>query len=167
MPRQATNILLDFFLLIGACCGVRCLVVPWLLVSMLQLILLGCPTVIFFSLLGTYLLLQGQFLLSLVSFSTPTFLVLVAMAVWLTVLAAYWALGSKAAQDCYKVAHCSRKTRHRTPDYGDHGAGHAAAANNVHLYPTLPMAWTLQQDCTVLGCTVLYCNVLYPTLPMA
>ena len=28
----------------------------------------------------------------------------------------------------------------RTPDYGDHGAGHAAAANNVHLYPTLPMA---------------------------
>merc|ERR1712045_412972 len=150
----STNILLDFFLLIGACCGVRCLVVPWLLVSMLQLILLGCPTVIFFSLLGTYLLLQGQFLLSLVSFSTPTFLVLVAMAVWLTVLAAYWALGSKAAQDCskaaakarlahldgYKVAHCSRKTRHRTPDYGDHGAGHAAAANNVHLYPTLPMA---------------------------
>ena len=84
----------------------------------------------------------------------------------------------QAAQDCskaaakarlahldgYKVAHCSRKTRHRcgeeqynntinivlyvlsteqycrTPDYGDHGAGHAAAANNVHLYPTLPMA---------------------------
>ena len=36
----------------------RCLVVPWLLVSMLQLVLLGCPTVIFFSLLGTYLLLQ-------------------------------------------------------------------------------------------------------------
>ena len=91
--------------------------VPWLLVSMLQLILLGCPTVIFFSLLGTYLLLQvltmitsttltmtmtmtqGQFLLSLVSFSTPTFLVLVAMAVWLTVLAAYWALGSKVGSN--------------------------------------------------------------------
>ena len=40
------------------CVCARCLVVPWLLVSMLQLILLGCPTVIFFSLLGTYLLLQ-------------------------------------------------------------------------------------------------------------
>ena len=42
---------------------------------------------------------QGQFLLSLVSFSTPTFLVLVAMAVWLTVLAAYWALGSKVGSN--------------------------------------------------------------------
>ena len=90
---------------------------------MLQLILLGCPTVIFFSLLGTYLLLQvltmitsttlimtmtqGQFLLSLVSFSTPTFLVLVAMAVWLTVLAAYWALGSKVGSNtlCDLIQH--------------------------------------------------------------
>ena len=31
---------------------------PWLLFTMLQIILLGCPTVISFSLLGTYLLLQ-------------------------------------------------------------------------------------------------------------
>ena len=87
---------------------------------MLQLILLGCPTVIFFSLLGTYLLLQvhvlhfqqgvttllqGQFLTSLMSFSTPTFLVLIAMTVWLTVLAAYWALGSKV-----RAGHCNIST---------------------------------------------------------
>ena len=50
---------------------------------------------------------QGQFLLSLVSFSTPTFLVLVAMAVWLTVLAAYWALGSKVGSNtpCDLICH--------------------------------------------------------------
>ena len=36
----------------------RCLLLPWLLFTMLQIILLGCPTVISFSLLGTYLLLQ-------------------------------------------------------------------------------------------------------------
>jgi len=158
----ASNILLDFLLLIGACCGLRCLLVPWLLFTMLQIILLGCPTVIFFSLLGTYLLLQGQFLFSLLSFSTPTFLVLVAMSLWLTVLAAYWALAAKpsheyskatakarlAQLDGYKVdaraqgGH-SRKPRQRNPDGhgGGHGPGHGHhPANNVHLYPTLPLA---------------------------
>jgi len=159
----ASNILLDFLLLIGACCGVRCLLLPWLLFTMLQIILLGCPTVISFSLLGTYLLLQGQFLFSLLSFSAPTFLVLVAMSVWLTVLAAYWALAAKpsheyskatakarlAQLDGYKVdtkghgGH-SRKPRKRNPDgHGHHGGGGGHGhhpANNVHLYPTLPLA---------------------------
>ena len=31
---------------------------PWLVISMVELIALGCPAVIGFSLLGTYLLLQ-------------------------------------------------------------------------------------------------------------
>merc|ERR1740123_2411842 len=134
---------------------------PWL--SELQIILLGCPTVISFSLLGTYLLLQGQFLFSLLSFSTPTFLVLVAMSIWLTVLAAYWALAAKpsheyskatakarlAQLDGYKVetkghgGH-SRKPRKRNSDgHGHHGGGGGHGhhpANNVHLYPTLPLA---------------------------
>ena len=96
----------------------RCLMFPWLVISMMELIALGCPAVIGFSLLGTYLLLQvctthfrsgtlfhsanrtgtnlslvqGMFLPALLAFSTPTLLVLAAMAVWLTVLAAYWAL---------------------------------------------------------------------------
>ena len=116
---------------------------------MLQLVLLGCPTVIFFSLLGTYLLLQGQFLTSLLSFSTPTFLVLIAMTIWLTVLAAYWALGSKAlgshgeytkATAKARLAHLDgykavQKPRHRR----DHGHSHAQC-HNVNLYPTLPLA---------------------------
>jgi len=147
-----TNILLDFLLLVGACCRVRCLLLPWLILSMLQLILLGCPTVIFFSLLGTYLLLQGQFLTSLMSFSTPTFLVLIAMTIWLTVLAAYWALASKTSSheeynkatakarlahlDGYKVA---VKPRHRR-EHGGHSHSHGVSANNVNLYPTLPLA---------------------------
>jgi len=88
----ATNIVMDLFLLIGACCRVRCLLLPWLIISMVELILLGCPTVICFSLLGAYLLIQGLFLPAILSFSTPTLLVLLAMAIWLTVLAAYWAL---------------------------------------------------------------------------
>ena len=39
--------------------------------------------------------IKGLFLPALLSFSTPTLLVLVAMSIWLTVLAAYWALGNK------------------------------------------------------------------------
>ena len=38
---------------------------------------------------------KGLFLPALLSFSTPTLLVLVAMSIWLTVLAAYWALAAK------------------------------------------------------------------------
>merc|ERR1719232_943161 len=138
----ASNILLDFLLLIGACCGVRCLLLPWLLFTMVQIILLGCPTVISFSLL---------------SFSAPTFLVLVAMSVWLTVLAAYWALAAKPSHEYSKATAKARlaqldgykvdtrgghrqKPRQRNPDgHGHQGHGHHPA-NNVHLYPTLPLA---------------------------
>merc|ERR1712013_76727 len=60
----ATNILVDFLLLIGSCCRVRCLLLPWLILSMMELIILGCPAVVFFS--------------------TPPLLVLVAMSIWLT-----------------------------------------------------------------------------------
>ena len=41
------------------------------------------------------IIFKGEFLLSLASFSMPTFLVLLAMAIWLTVLAAFWSLGAK------------------------------------------------------------------------
>jgi len=97
----SANIFMDVLLLIGACCRVRCLVLPWLIVSMLELVILGCPTVIFFSLLGVYLLRQGLLLAAIFSFSAPTLLVLVAMACWLTVLAAYWALGRRARMEKY------------------------------------------------------------------
>jgi len=91
----SANIIMDIFMLLGTCCNVRCLLLPWLVLSMMEILLLGCPTVIFFSLLGVYLLAQGLMVPAILSFSAPTFLVLVAMVIWLTVLASYWALGRK------------------------------------------------------------------------
>jgi len=87
------NIIMDVFMLIGSCCKVRCLLLPWLVLSMMEILILGCPTVIFFSLLGTYFLAQGLIMPAILSFSTPTMLVLIAMTIWLTVLVAYWSLG--------------------------------------------------------------------------
>ena len=52
------NIFLDVFMLIGSCCNVSCLLLPWLILSMLKLIIIWIPTVIFFSLLGVYLYVQ-------------------------------------------------------------------------------------------------------------
>jgi len=150
-----TNIILDFFLLIGTCCKIRCLLLPWLLVYMIQLILLGCPIVISFSLLGTYLLLQGEFLLSLASFSMPTFLVLMAMAIWLTVLAAFWTLGAKTSNheyskatakarlaklDGYKGGHGhGHHGRHEHGAHGSHGGHNYTKTSNIKLYPSLPL----------------------------
>jgi len=154
----SANIFMDFLLLIGACCRVRCLLLPWLILSMMELIILGCPTVIFFSLLGTYLLVQGLFLPSILSFSTPTLLVLLAMAIWLTVLAAYWALGAKYFDDddseqqlapqerpiqfhAYKHA---QYTQYNNPRHhhqqGPNNPHSNPSAPNANLYPTLPLA---------------------------
>lgn len=100
------NMLMDVLLLIGSCCSVRCFLLPWLVISMMELIILGCPTVIFFSLLGTYLLVQGLILPAIVSFSTPTVLVLIAMTVWLTVLASYWSLGRRHRREKHAGGGC-------------------------------------------------------------
>jgi len=154
----SVNIGMDFLLLIGACCRVRCLLLPWLILSMLELIILGCPTVIFFSLLGTYLLAQGLFLPALLSFSTPTLLVLLAMAIWLTVLAAYWALGVKYFEEDEPQPHLTpqerpvqfhahnhaqytqyNNPRHHTSTQRGPNTPHPPATN-TNLYPTLPLA---------------------------
>jgi len=145
----ATNILVDFLLLIGSCCRVRCLLLPWLILSMMELIILGCPAVVFFSLLGTYLLVQGLFLPALLSFSTPTLLVLVAMSIWLTVLAAYWALGTKYSglDGPEEVSPPSRPVQvhaYKHAQYKQyHNPRHAQQHKTVHtsnLYPVLPTA---------------------------
>ena len=46
---------------------------------------------------------QGLFLPALLSFSTPTMLVLVAMSIWLTVLAAYWAMNTKYFEEVIEM----------------------------------------------------------------
>jgi len=91
----ATNILLNSLLLIGSCCRVRCLVLLWLVVVMLEILVLGCPTVIFFSLLGVYFTTYHQLVAAAVAFSSPTVIVVAAVLVWFTVLAAHGALKKK------------------------------------------------------------------------
>jgi len=145
----ATNIALDLLMLLGTCCRVRCLMFPWLVISMVELIALGCPAVIGFSLLGTYLLLQGMFLPALLAFSTPTLLVLAAMAVWLTVLAAYWALHRDKDMSCGESRSCPaqslsysgyRHSQNRQFYNPRHRHTKPTAPNTVNLYPTLPLA---------------------------
>jgi len=161
----SANILVDILLLIGSCCGVRCLVLPWLILSMLELVVLGCPTVIFFSLLGVYLLRQGMFFPAIFSFSAPTLLVLVAMAAWLTVLAAYWALGRRARMEAegeagrgdtevqpliqdgtvsnqYNLGQYPQYYPPQNPQQGPSAPPQVTPTdkNNPHLYPTLPVA---------------------------
>jgi len=161
----AANILVDIFLLIGSCCRVRCLVLPWLILSMLELVVLGCPTVIFFSLLGVYLLRQGMLAPAIFSFSAPTLLVLVAMAAWLTVLAAYWALGRRSrieggegeagrgesevqplitdqgqGSNQYNLGQYPQYYPPQNPQQGPSAPPQVTPTdkNNPHLYPTLP-----------------------------
>lgn len=88
-----SNVFLDLLLLFGACCRVRCLALPWLIFSLLEIFVLGCPTVIFFSLLGIYLYVEGLLIPAIVSFSAPCSLVLLSLLLWLVVLIAYWEMG--------------------------------------------------------------------------
>lgn len=162
----SANILVDILLLIGACCGARCLVLPWLILSMLELVILGCPTVIFFSLLGVYLLRQGLLIAAIFSFSAPTLLVLLAMAAWLTVLAAYWALGKRSRieeeeeaargesevqpliqdqghpSNQYNLGHYPQYYPSQNPQQGPSAPPQVTPTDksNPHLYPTLPAA---------------------------
>ena len=68
---------------------------PWLLASMLQLVLLGGPLVILTDLLVLQLSLQGTTPLALQLLLTllPALLTIILMAVWCLVLAAYVSLG--------------------------------------------------------------------------
>lgn len=92
------NICMDLFMLIGSCCNVSCLLLPWLILSMVKLIFLGCPSVIFFSLLGVYLFVQGLVIPSVLLASAPAILTLFSLIVWSMVLAAYTSMGTKTRQ---------------------------------------------------------------------
>ena len=75
---------------------------PWLLLRMLELILLGGPLVVLTDLLVLHLSLQGHLLPGLLLTNIPALLTLLLMAVWCLVLGAYVSLGqaslaSKAA----------------------------------------------------------------------
>ena len=75
---------------------------PWLLLRMLELILLGGPLVVLTDLLVLQLSLQGHLLPGLLLTNLPALLTLLLMALWCLVLGAYVSLGqasqaSKAA----------------------------------------------------------------------
>jgi len=93
------NIFMDVFMLIGSCCNVSCLLLPWLILSMLKLIIIWIPAVIFFALLGVYLYVQGLFIPSLILFSVPGTMALMSLIVWLMVLTAYSAIGKKPTSE--------------------------------------------------------------------
>ena len=136
----------------------RVLMLPWLLVSMLELILLGGPLVVLTDLLVLHLSLQGHLLPGLLLTNIPALLTILLLAVWCLVLAAYVSLGQahRACQaDSREVAlkgeaeaeveaelssHHSRhsqytqfyKPRHR------HARPHQPTGVNLYPTPTLP-----------------------------
>ena len=102
----ALNLATNLTLLVGSCCRLSCLLLPWLVVSMVEVVVLAVPATIFCSLLGLYLYckvapgylypgltlalpLQGILVASVVVVAVPASLLLVSLVTWLTVLAAY------------------------------------------------------------------------------
>jgi len=91
---SVVNLALDFFLLVGSCCKIRLLMLPWLLVSMLELVLLGGPLVLVTDILVLHLLsVQGHLLPCLLLTNIPALLTILLMSAWCLVLAAYVSLG--------------------------------------------------------------------------
>jgi len=159
----AFNILLDLGLLIGSSCRIRCLFLPWLIFSILEIVFLGIPIAIFFSLLGTYLYVEGLLVASIVSFAAPCTIVLGYLLVWLIVLVGYWnahkysftqvdASGELEVQPLINQDsqagtsyNLGQYPQYYPPHSGGHGGGPSAPPqltptekNNPNLYPTLP-----------------------------
>ena len=55
LTLAALNLATNLTLLVGSCCRLSCLLLPWLVVSMVEVVVLAVPATIFCSLLGLYL----------------------------------------------------------------------------------------------------------------
>ena len=75
---------------------------PWLVVSMLELLTIALPATVFFSLVGVYLYFKGLLVASILVTAVPASLLLINLILWLTVLAAY--NGDKEPQEECQVA---------------------------------------------------------------
>jgi len=157
---NSLNIILDLMLMVGASCGVRCLFLPWLAVSLLQLVVVGCLTVLVTAYTSLCLLLQGALVTSLVITFLPTLAVLGLLGLWLIVLAGYRHLGKTRVAKCTGTscegsssddAGClgenlvtnSPSYRHAPAQYTQfYGARHRHTRPmgpvDLTLYPTLP-----------------------------
>jgi len=97
------NIVTNIFLMIGSCCKLSCLLLPWLVVFMLELITIAVPATIFFSLLGVYLYFKGILLASILVTAVPATFLLISLIMWFIVLAAYNSNNNKQEVEGYPV----------------------------------------------------------------
>lgn len=125
-----TNLFLDIVLLIGSCCKLRCFVLLWLIVMMLEILIMGCPCVIFFSLLGVYFTTYHQYLEAAAAFSSPTIIVVSAVVVWFTVLAGYNAMRKTLQSQAEEV-----DTESAEPLMPGEGGGQTNTSYNLGQYP--------------------------------
>ena len=65
LTLAALNLATNLTLLVGSCCRLSCLLLPWLVVSMVEVVVLAVPATIFCSLLGLYLYCKVSTWLSL------------------------------------------------------------------------------------------------------
>jgi len=154
---NSVNLLMDFTLLIGSCCRVRCLVLPWLIVSIIQLLIIGCPLVICSSYIAIYFLLQGDYTSSLLTTFIPTLIILFLLLFWSTVLAAYIQMGQArvARYNRGRGRSSLQAEQHSQPLLSHHGYKHSQytqfyqprhkhtqplGPTNLNLYPTLSQA---------------------------
>merc|ERR1712198_269524 len=84
------NIFTIITLLIGSCCQLSCLLLPWLVVSMLEFVCVAIPAAIFLSLLGVYMYFKGIFIYSIVVIAVPSSFLIINLIMWFIVLSAYY-----------------------------------------------------------------------------
>merc|ERR1711971_1435194 len=106
------NIVTNIFLMIGSCCKLSCLLLPWLVVSMVELLTIAVPATIFFSLLGVYLYFKGILLASILVTAVPATFLLVSLIMWFIVLAAYNTNNKKQEVEGYPVWPRFTEVRH-------------------------------------------------------
>ena len=86
----SVNIVTVIMLIIGSCCHLSGLLLPWLVVSMLELICVAIPATIFTSLLGVYMYFKGILVYSIIVMAVPGTFLIVSLIMWFIVLSAYY-----------------------------------------------------------------------------
>ena len=89
LTMASINMVTTIMLIIGSCCQVSCLLLPWLVVSMLELVCVAIPATIFTSLLGVYMYFKGILVYSIIVMAVPGSFLLIQLIMWFIVLSAY------------------------------------------------------------------------------
>jgi len=164
ISASSLNIFMDIFMLIGSCCNVSCLLLPWLILSMLKLIIIWIPVVIFFALLGVYLYVQGLFLPSVLLMSVPGGVTMISLLVWIMVFTAYSTIGSKSTSEESEelesieplIPEPVGRTSYNLGQYPQYYPPHTPAQGPPAQQPTAPPQATPPENL----------QQFYPTLPV-